>query len=203
MTPRCVPEVEVALPVEMVLRRLQSWRQDCHVVITNQASARLWPRLSDHPLDFNYNPSTMGGAIPLGVGLALARPDREILVLSGEGSLLMSLGCLVTVIDSGVRNLSILLLDNGMYEVTGGQKTPASQAVVDFVGMARSAGFPHATRIADLEDWTRRAPAVLSEPGPRFLWLPVGPTPPAVFAEQQPSILDRLALFRAALGSVA
>src|SRR4029450_13535584 len=99
------------------------------IVVTNQGSARIWPKLRSRALDFHYNPSTMGGAMPLGLGLALAQPRREVVVVSGDGSLLMSLGSLVTVVRAGATNFSIVLLDNGIYEVTGGQKTPATSAV--------------------------------------------------------------------------
>jgi sulfopyruvate decarboxylase subunit beta len=141
------------MPVEQALEHLQRRRRDNEIVVTNQSSARLWPTLSDHRLDFNYNPSTMSGAVPLAVGLAMAKPDREVIVLSGDGSLLMSLGCLVTTVASGVTNLSILLLDNSMYEVTGGQQTAASRLPVDYAGLARAAGFRQVARFNQLEDW--------------------------------------------------
>src|SRR5439155_17136250 len=87
------------------LQVLVELRGDDQIVITNQASARIWPKLADHPLDFHYNPSAMGGAIPLGLGLALAQPQRHVLVISGDGSLLMNLGSLITVAASGASNL--------------------------------------------------------------------------------------------------
>ncbi|MCA9271116.1 MAG: hypothetical protein KDA41_21690, partial [Planctomycetales bacterium] len=110
------------MKVETALEILAAQRGEDQIVVSNQGSARLWPRISQRPLDFNYNPSTMGGAVPLGLGLALADPRREVTVLSGDGSLLMSLGSLVSVVDSGAENISIVLLDNGLYEVTGGQR---------------------------------------------------------------------------------
>ena len=71
------------MPVERALAHLSSRRAAEEVVVSSMATARLWPRLSQHPLDFHYNPSTMGGAVPLGLGLALAQPRREITILSG------------------------------------------------------------------------------------------------------------------------
>ena len=108
-------DVRRSMPVEAVLQHLGQLRGNGQVVITNMSSARLWPRLFHHPLDFNYNSSTMSGAIPFAIGIALARPDRDVMVLSGDGSLLMSLGCLVTAVASGAANLSVVLLDNGVY----------------------------------------------------------------------------------------
>ncbi len=193
-------DVQSKMPVEAVLQHLAVLRGEEHVVITNQSSARLWPRLSSHRLDFNYNPSTMSGAVPFALGLAIAQPDREVVVLSGDGSLLMSLGCLVTVVASGVSNLSVVLLDNSVYEVTGGQKTAASDSEVDYAGFARAAGFPNVSHFRDLGDFKRRAREVLAARGPRFLWLEVGPTPRDVFQDKHAPITERLSAFQAAIG---
>ena len=187
------------MPVESVLQLLAQMRAENQIVITNQSSARLWPRLSCHRLDFNYNPSTMGGAVPFAVGLAIAQPDRDVVVLSGDGSLLMSLGCLVTVVASGVTNLSIVLLDNGVYEVTGGQKTPASESDIDYAGFACAAGFPNVSHFWDLGDFKCRLQEVFAARGPRFLWLEVGPTPRDVFQDKHAPITERLSAFQAAI----
>jgi len=187
------------MPVESALTHLSNRRGDHEIVISNQSSARLWPRLSSHPLDFNYNPSTMGGAVPLGVGLSLAQPDREVIVLSGDGSLLMSLGCLVTAAASGVSNLSILLLDNGMYEVTGGQKTAASDIDLDYIGIARAVGFPSVSNFEVLHDWQSASAKFFTGPGPRFARLAVGPTPQDVFSDTATAIDERIKLFQQAL----
>jgi len=196
-------DIESKMPVESALQHLAQLRGDDQIVITNQSSARLWPRLSCHRLDFNYNPSTMGGAVPFALGLAIAQPDREVVVLSGDGSLLMSLGCLVTVVASGVANLSVVLLDNSVYEVTGGQKTPASESDVDFAGFARAAGFPNVSHFWNLGDFKCRAREVIAARGPRFLWLEVGPTPRDVFQDKHGPITERLREFHAAIRHVA
>lgn len=187
------------MSVELALRHLAQVRGEDRIVVTNQSSARLWPRLSNHRLDFNYNPSTMGGAIPFAVGLAMGQPAREVVVLSGDGSLLMSLGCLVSAVASGVKNLSVVLLDNGVYEVTGGQKTPASGSGVDFSGFARAAGFSNVSHFRDLCDLKSRFGEVLAEEGPRFLWLEVGSVPREVFQDMYAPITQRLAAFQAAV----
>lgn len=187
------------IPVQLALEHLGQLRGEIDVIVTNQSSARLWPRLSNHPLDFNYNPSNMGGAVPFALGLALSQREREVIVLSGDGSLLMNLGCLVTVIASGARNISILLLDNGMYEVTGGQKTPATESATDYSGLARASGFPNVAQFSDLEDWQSRSAEFLAADGPRFGWLEVGPTPRDVFDDTLPPIDGRLHAFQQAL----
>jgi len=187
------------MPVEPALQMLAAERRDDQVIVTNQMSARLWLRMSDHPLDFNYNPSTMSGAVPFGLGLALAQPNRDVIVLSGEGSLLMSLGCLVTVVDSGAANITIVLLDNGMYEVTGGQKTPASGSSVDFAGLARAAGFPTVAHYRELDDWRDHAAELLAGRGPRLVWLEVGPAPDGVLTELGRPVAEQLQRLRSAL----
>jgi thiamine pyrophosphate-dependent acetolactate synthase large subunit-like protein len=168
-------------------------------VLTNQGSARVWPHLAHHPLDFHYNPSTMGGAIPLALGLALAQPTRDVLVVSGDGSLLMSLGSLVTVVAAGVRNMTVVVLNNGLYEVTGSQKTAAAQAAADLAGFARAAGFPAVARFETLHLWQSSAADWSRQPGPRFLELIVEPTPKHFLAGQSPAAGDQIAAFQRAI----
>src|SRR5256884_9367689 len=88
--------------------------------VTPMTAAGIWPQLSDSPLDSAYIPSAMGHAPALGLGLALAQPDRGAIVVNGDGCTLMSLGCLVTLANQAA-NVFLLILDNGLYEVTGGQ----------------------------------------------------------------------------------
>jgi len=187
------------MPVAEALQVLADLRRDSDVLVTNQASARLWPTLSDHPLDLNYNPSTMGGAIPLALGLALAKPQREIIVVCGEGSLLMSLGSLVTVVSSGTTNITIVVLDNGMYEVTGGQATPATNVPVDFAALARAAGFPTAGHYSNLNRWRVQARTGFSSLGPRLMCLQVGPTDAEILKAPSGDIKPRIERFRDAL----
>ena len=165
------------MPEIPALEILANMRLPGQVVITNQSSSHLWPLVSDHELDFNYDSSTMGGAIPLALGLALARPERKVMVVSGEGALLMSLGCLVTVAASGADNLTVVALDNSMYELTGGQKTAATVAGVNFAGLALAAGFPNATRHNELDSLHRHGPQELAASGPNFICLEVKASP--------------------------
>ena len=81
------------VPALEVVHRLRTNQ----IVVTSMGTAREWPRFSNHPLDFHYVPSSMGQVTSIGLGLALARPDREVIVFTGDGSLLMNLGCLVTI----------------------------------------------------------------------------------------------------------
>ncbi|MAE60472.1 MAG: hypothetical protein CMJ49_03845 [Planctomycetaceae bacterium] len=181
------------------LEVLAGVREAESVVVTNQSSARLWPELSDDVLDFNYNPSTMGGAIPFGLGVALAQREREVVVVSGDGSLLMNLGSLVTVVESGARNLSVVLLDNGLYEVTGGQRTPGAGSGTDFAGLATAAGFTSVGSYGDLEAWRAAAQGWLRDPGPRFVWLKVAAQPGDYMTNTARPIGEQLERMRTAM----
>ena len=189
---------------EDALEVFAEFRTDRQIVISNQTTARIWPTFSHHPLDFNYLSSTMGGAIPLGLGMALARPEFEVVVLSGDGSLLMNLGCLATIRAAGVTNLTILLLDNGLYEVTGGQATPGRLAQLDYAAIAAAVGFPTTDRFNDASEW--RAYLRSAPPGtaPRFLTLmvrPVSAVTPRYTKTQVAAELRRLRALIAASGS--
>jgi phosphonopyruvate decarboxylase len=107
----------------------------------------------------------MGSASSIGLGLALARPDRKVMVLDGDGSLLMQLGSLVTIVGSGATNLYHFVFANGLHQSTGNQALPA-QGKFDFVSLAKAAGYPHAMRIEDAEDLIERLPKILDLDGP-------------------------------------
>jgi thiamine pyrophosphate-dependent acetolactate synthase large subunit-like protein len=158
------------------------------VVITTMSSVGVWPEISDSPLDFAYLPSSMGQGIPLGLGLALAQP-RGVIAISGDGSLLMNLGCLVTVA-SHPANLTILLIDNGLYEVTGGQDV-AGAGRTDYPALARATGINRTYSFGDPKAWEAGIAEALAGEGPRFIHLKVQgehgkatPAPPRPMAEQ-------------------
>jgi thiamine pyrophosphate-dependent acetolactate synthase large subunit-like protein len=142
-----------------------------HVVITTHGSVDLWAALSDTPRDFSYAPASMGQAPALGLGLALARPGCGVVVVCGDGSLLMNLGCLVTLA-AHPADLYLLVIDNGAYEVTGGQPTPGAGRT-DFAGLARAAGVSRVYSCRTAAEWRGVAAEALSGPGPVVVWLRV------------------------------
>ncbi|OWK47134.1 thiamine pyrophosphate-dependent enzyme [Fimbriiglobus ruber] len=163
-------------------------RED-RVVIATMGSVAIWPQLSDTPLDFAYLPSSMGQAIPLGLGLALAKPGLGVVVLNGDGGLLMNLGCLVTLAQHDVP-VTVVLIDNGLYEVTGGQPVVGAGRT-DFAGLARAAGISRVFAFATAEAWRSGAKDVFAGTGPAFVSLKVAgevgkptPTAPRPMAEQ-------------------
>ena len=186
------------MPIVGALEVLRAWRTD-EIVIATMGASREWRRLSDHPRDFHYIPSTMGGGLPLAVGLAVAQPDKHVLVLSGDGSLLMSLGSLLTTTAAGCANLTVLLVDNGVYEVTGGQSLVTGSAAVDWPALADAARFPHVDRFDELAHWQSAAAAALERPGPRFIDLVVEPQEGDVAAVVPSPMAARVAKLRAAL----
>src|SRR3990172_5897169 len=116
------------------------------VVVTTMGSIREWSRVSRHPLDFHYIPSAMGQGSSLGLGIALARPERRVIVLNGDGSMLMNLGSLVTIAAQGPRNYYLNVFDNGVYEITGGQLTAGTRLGTVLFGHPAS-GPPEAAAI--------------------------------------------------------
>jgi phosphonopyruvate decarboxylase len=121
----------------------------------------------------------MGGASSMGLGLALARPDRRVIVLDGDGSLLMQLGSLATNAGAAPRNFVHLLFKNGVYHTSGAQGIPGGISV-DFVLMAKGAGYRQVLTIDTLDELKRRLPELLKAEGPIFVELHTG------LAEQTP-----------------
>jgi thiamine pyrophosphate-dependent acetolactate synthase large subunit-like protein len=140
-----------------------------HLVITTMTSVGVWPALSDTPLDFAYIPSAMGHAPGLGLGMALAQPGRGVVVVNGDGCTLMNLGCLVTLANHPA-NIFLLIMDNGLYEVTGGQRH-AGAGHTDFAALARAAGIRRVYALDSLPAWRTGAAEALTPPGPVVVWL--------------------------------
>src|SRR5262249_31674281 len=118
-----LPEDRTMMTHREALDVLAAHRRD-HVVITTMGSVALWPAISDTPRDFHYLPSSMGQGVPLGLGLCLAKPGLGVVVLTGDGGLLMNLGCLAPAAQHRIPPY-VVLTDNGLYEVTRGQPVAA------------------------------------------------------------------------------
>ncbi len=101
-----------------------------------------------------YMLGSMGLAFPIALGVALAQPKRRVFALEGDGSLLMQLGCLSTIATLAPNNLTMILMDNGTYQITGGQPTPAA-SVADLIAVAVDCGISNSVWAADEEDFER------------------------------------------------
>ncbi len=110
----------------------------------------------------------MGLVSSHGLGLAIGRPDRKVIVFDGDGSLLMNLGSLVTVGEVGPKNFYHFVCNNGVYEANGSHPTPGSDKI-DFAGLASAAGYASTDMFDDLDDLSARIPDVLSRQGPVFV----------------------------------
>lgn len=130
------------------------------------ANFDLWAT-GQRPQNF-YMLGSMGLTIPIGLGVAIAQPDRHVVALEGDGSLLMQLGCLATVAMLKPKNLTMILWDNGIYQITGNQPT-ASAATADLVAIARGSGLANSNWAADEEDFDRLFAAALKSDVPTLI----------------------------------
>lgn len=121
----------------------------------------------DHPNHF-YLWGGMGGAAMIGVGLALAQPKRRVLVITGDGEMLMGMSSLATIGAEKIRNLSIIVIDNELYSETGMQPTHTSRGV-DLAGVAKASGFATAGTVSTLPEVKSWIPRLYNTPGPVFL----------------------------------
>jgi len=158
---------------DQALAPLAACRTD-EIVVTTMGMVRPWAAHSTHDLDFASADSAMGHAADLAVGLALAQPARKVVCLNGDGSMLMTLGTLVTAVDNGARNLVLFVIQNDAYEITGNQRVPGA-GQVDFAAMARAAGFPRAHAFADPAPYAAALPELLRGDGPVLVTLRVEP----------------------------
>lgn len=144
------------------------------VVVTTMSVVRPWGRLSDSDLDFASADSAMGHAADLALGIALARPERRVVCLNGDGSMLMTLGTLVTAVEAAATNFILVVCDNGEYEITGHQPV-AGAGRVDYALLAEGAGFRRVQRFDSARAWAAAIPEVLAATGPTFVHVPVQP----------------------------
>jgi sulfopyruvate decarboxylase subunit beta len=149
---------------------------DADIVLPVYSAAFDWIDIRPHPLNY-LSHGAMGLASSHALGLALGRPDRRIIVLDGDGSLLMNLGSLVTIAAAAPPNLFHFVCHNGTYEANGGHPIPGRDRV-DFCGFARSAGYPTVHEFSDLKIFEQQIGAMLSGPGPVFADLKVTPSGP-------------------------
>ncbi len=132
----------------------------------------------DHDANF-YLWGAMGGAAMMGLGLALAQPERPVAVITGDGEQLMALGALATIAVAAPSNFTLLVLDNGEYGETGGQRSHTAHRV-DLCAMATAAGFAACRLAANLDGVAALRPAIRETVGgPRFVHLVIaaGATP--------------------------
>ena len=158
--------------VEM-LEVFQRHRGDA-IVIPGRGG-RFWVDISTRPeLDLPLGDPAMGGHAGFALGLALAQPQRKIVVFDSEGDLQMSLGVLAMIAEHEPQNLYHFLLDNECYATTGGQPVPNARRIA-YDAMARAAGYRRTYALDSLEGFAVSIEPILSGPGPVFVAMKVVP----------------------------
>ena len=145
---------------------------DSLVVTALGNASYLWAVVRDSAKNF-YLEDAMGLALPVALGLAVAQPTREVVVVEGDGGFLMHMGGLVTVAAATPNNLTVVLIDNGMHGASGGQAL-ASQDL-DFVGLAQAMGLKFSESIDTEEGFRTALTRAFETSGPSFLTLSTTP----------------------------
>jgi thiamine pyrophosphate-dependent acetolactate synthase large subunit-like protein len=149
----------------------------------------LWAA-GQRPQNF-YMLGSMGLACPIALGLALAQPLRRVIALEGDGSLLMQLGSLSTIAMLRPKNLSIIVMDNGCYQITGAQPT-VTASTADLVTIARGSGLAQSQWAADENMFESLVERALAEEGPSLVAVRIDDKPAVATTERDPSrIRDR------------
>ena len=166
------------------------------IVVSTYSSAFDWLELGERTMNY-FSVGAMGLDSSHALGLALGRPDKRIICLQGDGSLLMNLGCLVTIAAASPKNLVHLVVQNGTYEANGGHPIPNNDA--DFATMAKAAGYPPVYEFSQVANFDQQAGHVIKQGGPVFATLRVEPSKPVNY--DYPRVYDaaRREAIRAAL----
>ena len=162
-----------ALDRRKVVTALLADRGDLLVVAGLGAPAWDATAAGDHPLTFPLW-GGMGGAASIGLGLALAQPKRRVLVLTGDGEMLMGLGSLATIGVQRPRNLSVVVLDNEHYGETGMQPSH-TRFGIDLAGVAKACGFVSASKVTTLAAVVRLRDEIHKAGGPLFAQIKISP----------------------------
>ena len=169
------------------------------LVVTSLGNASyLWASLRHAPENF-YLEDAMGLALPLALGLAVAQPKRHVVVVEGDGALLMHMGSLVTVGAVNPENLTVLLIQNGVHAASGGQAL--TNAALDLALLARAAGIARSENIATPDALAAKIRSRAARDGAEFLALA---TEPDIEVVKPPVALDPVVTksrFMAAIGA--
>jgi thiamine pyrophosphate-dependent acetolactate synthase large subunit-like protein len=159
-------KIEGTLDRREVVGAILEKREDA-LVVTGLGSSCYDAGVHDHPNTF-YLWGAMGAAAMVGLGLALAQPERRVVVITGDGEMLMGLGALATIAAKAPKNLSIVVIDNELYAETGMQFTHTASGV-DLAGMAQAAGFAKAETVRDDAAVASAVDAIYGTAGPVFI----------------------------------
>jgi len=122
------------------------------------------------PSDGNIQVKTLGLCSSIGLGLAVALPQRKVVVFDGDGALWMNLGSLATIGLHQPKNLVHVCWDNRQYESSGGEPTVSTAGHIDFAAMAKGAGIESSEQAETVEEFTEIVRHALESEGPHFIW---------------------------------
>src|ERR1700742_5198854 len=138
-------------------------------IVVPGRGGRHWVRLSTHEtLDLPMGDPAMGGHAGFALGIALAQPDRRVVLFDSEGDILMSLGILTTIAEQAPANFYHFMLDNECYATTGGQPVPNAKNVA-YDTIARGARYQRSFAFTDIDQLSRGLPGIFAAPGPVFV----------------------------------
>jgi thiamine pyrophosphate-dependent acetolactate synthase large subunit-like protein len=156
-----------------MLKAFAPYREDA--IVVPGRGGRYWVDLTTRPnRDLPLGDPAMGGHAGFALGLALARPEKKVILFDSEGDILMSLGILVTIAEQQPANFYHFLIDNECYATTGGQPVPNAKNI-SYDLIARGAGYPRAFAFSELDEFSRALPAIMAGPGPVFAACKVNP----------------------------
>ena len=135
-----------------------------------------------------YMLGSMGLACPIALGVALAQPQRRVIALEGDGSLLMQLGSLATIAKLKPANLTIVVMDNSVYQITGAQPTATAEGA-DLAAIARGAGLANSNWADDEADFEQILDAALAQPGPNLIAARIDGKPANATTERDPFVI--------------
>jgi len=184
-----------------VVAQLLADRGDLLVIAGLGSTAWDCTAAGDHPLSFPLW-GAMGQAAMMGLGLALAQPSRRVLVVTGDGEMLMGMGSLATIGVQRPQNLSVVVIDNERYGETGMQATHTASGV-DLAAVARACGFPNASTLTGEAEIAALRAAIHAQPGPNFATVKVAAEKAPIILPPRDGGLLKARFRRALLGEAA
>ena len=194
--PSTTPE---PLDRQTAVPRLLPGHGDMLIVAGLAGTARDTAALCGDQSNYYALAGAMGGAVALGLGLALAQPSRRVLVITGDGELLMNVGALATIGILNPPNLSILCVDNEHYGETGFQRSHTGLGV-DLARIAEGSGIRAVRTVVDEADFAAAAQLLQSGNGTSFVLLKVGVSDPPGVARNRDAVLNKAWFREAVLG---
>lgn len=145
------------------------------VVLAGRGGRHWVPITDNEKLDATMGDPAMGGHASFALGIALAQPEKRVVLFDSDGDIHMSMGMLATIAEQAPSNFYHFMLDNEIYATTGGQPVPNAK-VVDYAGIAKACGYPRAHSYTELADLEADMTGILEKEGPVFVHMKVTPT---------------------------